>query len=74
MIRNRRGSSFPAWASPLIVGFLLLGFGRAAGADGLAPGSKAPDFRLALADGSGEIGLSDFLNKKIVIVHFWKSR
>jgi hypothetical protein len=43
-------------------------------AEGLSVGAKAPDFRLPLAGATGEIGLSDFLNKKIVIVHFWKSR
>jgi hypothetical protein len=43
-------------------------------AEGLSTGVKAPDFRLPLAGSGGESGLSDFLNKKIVIVHFWKSR
>jgi hypothetical protein len=43
-------------------------------AEGLPLGSPAPGFRLPLADGPGEVALSDFVNKKIVIVHFWKSR
>jgi Cu/Ag efflux protein CusF len=47
---------------------------NAKASDGLAAGTAAPDFRLPLADGTGEVRLSDFMNKKIVIVHFWKSK
>lgn len=40
----------------------------------LKAGDAAPEFRLPRADGSGQVALSDFRDKKIVIVHFWKSR
>ena len=36
--------------------------------------SKAPDFTLAVAGADSSITLSDFVDKKIVIVHFWKSK
>ena len=55
--------------------FLALGmFGSVLAADGLAVGTPAPDFRLPSIGSGGEIGLKDYLDKKIVIVHFWKSR
>lgn len=42
--------------------------------DGLQTGSKAPEFALPQA-GSGIIVKStDFINTKILIVHFWKSK
>ena len=40
----------------------------------LKVGSRAPDFRLPVALSDSTISLSDFIDKKIVIVHFWKSR
>jgi hypothetical protein len=43
------------------------------GQEGLKVGMKAPDFELP-AVGGKKIGLREFQNKKIVIVHFWKSK
>jgi hypothetical protein len=74
MSRNRRDNHFFLWINLLAAAIFLVGLGTVAAADGLLPGTKAPDFRLSLSDGSGGIGLSDFLNKKVVIVHFWKSK
>jgi peroxiredoxin len=48
--------------------------GSVEAASGLAVGTPAPDFRLPSIGTGGDIGLKDFVNKKIVIVHFWKSR
>ena len=42
--------------------------------DKLAVGSKAPDFSLPVVGADKPIAMSDFVDKKIVIVHFWKSR
>ncbi len=70
MVKKRMGIHRTVWIAFWVTWAILTGFG----ANGLAPGSKAPDFRLPLSSGSGEVGLSDFANKKIVIVHFWKSK
>jgi hypothetical protein len=43
------------------------------GQEGLRVGAKAPDFELS-AIGGKKIALREFQNKKIVIVHFWKSK
>ena len=43
------------------------------GQEGLRVGVKAPEFVLP-AIGGKKIALREFQNKKIVIVHFWKSR
>jgi peroxiredoxin len=43
------------------------------GQEGLRVGIKAPDFELP-AVGGKKIALREFQNKKIVIVHFWKSK
>jgi hypothetical protein len=40
---------------------------------GLKAGSKAPDFELPTINGQ-KIALNSFLNKNIVILHFWKSK
>jgi hypothetical protein len=40
----------------------------------LSTGSQAPDFTLPAIKSEEQITLSDFKDKKIVIVHFWKSR
>lgn len=40
---------------------------------GLRLGVKAPDFALPSVTGK-KITLREFENKKVVIVHFWKSR
>ena len=56
--------------------FLLLCFGLMgtfAGGEDLSVGSKAPDFKLPSLEKDQTISLSDYVNKKIVIVHFWKS-
>ncbi|OVE78592.1 hypothetical protein BVY01_05020 [bacterium I07] len=37
-------------------------------------GSPAPDFSIKKAGSEETVTLSDFKDKKIVIVHFWKSR
>jgi len=42
--------------------------------DKLDIGSKAPDFSLPAIGAEKTVSLTDFVNKKIVIVHFWKSR
>lgn len=41
--------------------------------DGLAVGSQAPDFDLPALDGA-RVALTSFLNKNIVVLHFWKLR
>lgn len=43
------------------------------GQEGLRAGMKAPDFELPSVGGK-KIALREFQNKKIVIVHFWKSK
>lgn len=40
----------------------------------LSTGTKAPDFSLPVIESEEQITLSDFKDRKIVIVHFWKSR
>lgn len=40
----------------------------------LKKGATAPEFKLDRANGKGQVALSDFRDKKIVIVHFWKSK
>jgi len=42
--------------------------------EGLRPGVKAPDFELPSIGNSNRTALREFQNKKIVIVHFWKSK
>ncbi|MBN2415384.1 redoxin domain-containing protein [bacterium] len=46
----------------------------AAAPDKLKPGDKAPDFTLKDVNTGKMVTLSDFTNKKIVIVHFWKAK
>lgn len=41
--------------------------------EGLKAGVKAPEFELPTINGN-KISLSSFLNKNIVILHFWKSK
>jgi peroxiredoxin len=41
--------------------------------EGLRRGVKAPDFELPSVSGK-KIALREFENKKVVIVHFWKSK
>ena len=58
----------------LVFLFLWLGLmGAFAGGEDLSVGSKAPNFKLPSLEKDQTISLSDFVNKKIVIVHFWKS-
>ncbi len=40
----------------------------------LETGTKAPDFSLPCIGSEKPMVLSDYVDKKIVIVHFWKSR
>jgi hypothetical protein len=42
--------------------------------DKVKVGAQAPEFKLPVVLSDSTITLSDFVNKKIVIVHFWKSR
>jgi hypothetical protein len=56
---------------PVVATFWLLQ--PAYGQEGLRVGIKAPDFELP-AVGGKKIALREFQNKKIVIVHFWKSK
>lgn len=58
----------------LLIGMLLLSIIPALGQSRLPVGSDAPDFTLTSANTEGDITLSDFVDKKVVIVHFWKSR
>ena len=37
-------------------------------------GDTAPEFKLKQVNAKGQVALSDFRDKKIVIVHFWKSK
>lgn len=46
---------------------------RVYGQEGLRPGAKAPNFELPTINGN-KISLGSFLNKNIVILHFWKSK
>lgn len=41
--------------------------------EGLKAGVKAPDFELPTTTGK-KVSLNSFLNKNIVILHFWKSK
>lgn len=42
--------------------------------DKLKPGQKAPAFSLKDVNTGETVSLSDFVDKKIVIVHFWKAK
>jgi hypothetical protein len=53
---------------------LWIAAGSAFAATELEVGSKAPDFTLTVAGTDTSITLSDFVDQKIVIVHFWKSK
>jgi hypothetical protein len=55
----------------LLVSIFLLG--TVYSQEGLRVGVKAPGFELP-AVGGKKIALREFQNKKIVIVHFWKSK
>ena len=58
----------------LVFLFLCFGLiGALAGNEDLKVGAKAPDFKLPSLEKDQTISLSDYVNKKIVIVHFWKS-
>ena len=46
----------------------------AAAPDKLKPGQKAPEFTLKNVMNGEKVSLSDFVDKKIVIVHFWKAK
>ena len=60
--------------SVLIFCFCLGLAGMVSGGDDLAVGTKAPDFKLPSTEKEQTVILSDFVSKKIVIVHFWKSK
>jgi peroxiredoxin len=55
--------------------FLLLSFAAflSYSQDGLKVGTKAPDFELPSVTGK-KVALREFADRKIVIVHFWKSK
>ncbi len=57
-----------------IIGMLLVAIIPAFGQSRLPIGSDAPDFTLPSANTEGSVTLSDYVDKKVVIVHFWKSR
>jgi hypothetical protein len=58
----------------LLILFFCVGLaGILSGSEDLAKGTKAPDFKLPSTEKEQTITLSDFVSKKIVIVHFWKS-
>ena len=57
-----------------IVCCLFLTTGAAFAGSELEVGSKAPDFSLTVAGTDTTITLSDFVDQKIVIVHFWKTK
>ena len=65
--RNRSNHFF-------IVVILLLAALPVLAGDKVEVGSKAPEFKLPVALSDSTISLSDFVDKKVVIVHFWKSR
>lgn len=59
----------------IVLSFVVFIFlcGTAYSQEGLRAGVKAPDFELP-AVGGKRIALREFQNKKVVIVHFWKSK
>jgi hypothetical protein len=57
----------------LIAVTLCLITASAISSDRVKVGTKAPDFKLPVVLSDSTISLSDFIDKKIVIVHFWKS-
>ena len=57
----------------VLIGLLLISTALFS-AEELSVGSKAPDFTLPVLGKEKPVSLSDYINKKIVIVHFWKSR
>ena len=59
--------------SLLILCFCLGLVGILSGSEDLKEGTKAPDFKLPSIEKDQTVSLSDFVNKKIVIVHFLKS-
>ena len=61
-------------AFAFILLFLTISVISAFADDKLPVGSKAPDFSLPVIGSDKSISISDYINKKIVIVHFWKSR
>jgi peroxiredoxin len=42
--------------------------------DKIEVGTKAPEFSLQAVGAEDTVALTDFVSKKIVIVHFWKSK
>ncbi len=65
-----------ALSAALLLFFILLSGGKngtAAAPEKLKLGEAAPDFSLPRVDTGATVKLSDFRDKKIVIVHFWKS-
>jgi len=53
---------------------LLLCAGDVLSQEGLKAGVKAPDFSLPSIDGKRSVTLREFKGKRVVILHFWKSR
>ena len=53
---------------------LLLCAGNTLSQEGLKAGLKAPDFRLPTVDGKRNVTLREYNGKRVVILHFWKSR
>ena len=42
--------------------------------DKLPAGSKAPDFAFPCIGSDDPVTMSDFVNKKVILVHLWKSK
>ena len=59
---------------PFLLIFMVLSLFPLYAEDKLEVGSKAPEFSLPAEGADKPIAMSDFVDKKIVIVHFWKSR
>ena len=67
------------WIKQFIPAVLTLCFFSAiavlqAAPDKLKPGAEAPQFSLKDVQTGEKVNLSAFKDKKIVIVHFWKSK
>ena len=59
---------------PFLFIFMVISLLPLIAEDKLEVGSKAPEFSLPVVGSDEPIVMSDFVDKKIVIVHFWKSR
>ena len=58
------------WVWIGVLGFII----PLSAANGLQVGTPLPDFQLPAIGSGRPVALNEFINKKIIIVHFWKSR